>query len=112
MFKIVQTDGYNWPVEFKVAGDGGRFESHTFDVKFKRLPRSRVEALREEFTSPAGDAVKVAREIVAGWNGVEDDSGEIPFSASALDRVLEIQGVAPAIVSAFFASAYGVERKN
>jgi hypothetical protein len=76
------------------------------------LPRSRVEALREEFTKPTGDAPTIAREIVIGWTGVEDASGAIPFSATALDTVLEIQGVAPAIVGAFFGSSYGVERKN
>jgi hypothetical protein len=112
MFKIVQTDGYNWPVEVKIPADGGRFETASFDVKFKRMQRSRVEALREEFSKPDGDSAAVAREVVIGWNGVEDDSGAIPFSAGALDKVLEIQGVAPAIVGSFFSSAYGVERKN
>ena len=39
MFKIVQTDGYNWPVDFKVPADGGRYENQNFDVRFKRLER-------------------------------------------------------------------------
>ena len=112
MFKIVQTDGYNWPVEFKVPVDGGRYENQNFDARFKRLPRERVEQLREQFIKPDGDAAAIAREVVIGWAGVEDGSGAIPFTASALDSVLAIQGVAVALAGAFFGSCYGVERKN
>lgn len=112
MFKIVQTTSYKWPVEFKIPTDGGRFANHSFDAEFKRLTRDEVEALRNRFTDPDTNVADLAREIVVGWDGVSDDSGAIPFSVSALNRVLEIQGVAPAIVGSFLASCYGVERKN
>jgi len=112
MFKIVKSESYTWPVDVRIPIDGGRFESHTFDVKFRRHDRDGVEAVRKSFADPSTDVAQIAREIVIGWDGVSDESGAMPFSAGALDTVLKIQGVAPAIVGAFLASAYGVDRKN
>ena len=112
MFKIVKTDRYKWPVKVSIPVDGGRYEDSTFDVVFKRLSKPEVDDMRAKLFKDDGDAVMAARNVVMDWSGVEDGDGPIPFSDSALDNVLSIQGVAPAIVAAFFESVMGAARKN
>jgi hypothetical protein len=112
MFKIVKADTYTWPVSVKLPTDGGKFETSTFDVRFKRLSKLDVDALRNKLFADAGDAAEAAREVVVGWSGVENDDGPIPFSDTALADVLSIQGVAAAIISALFESVTGAQRKN
>ncbi|HQU03488.1 MAG TPA: hypothetical protein PLT25_02100 [Acidocella sp.] len=112
MFKIVKTDRYTWPVKVSIATDGGRYEDSTFDVVFKRLSKPEVDDMRNKLFKDDADAAVAARSVVVGWNGIEDSDGPIPFSDSALDNVLAIQGVAPAIVGAFFESVLGAPRKN
>ncbi|MDE8350316.1 MAG: hypothetical protein POG74_12710 [Acidocella sp.] len=112
MFKITKTDSYVWPVSLQMPANGGKFTTHTFDVKFKRLSKADVDVLRGQLFQDDADAAAVVRGLVVGWSGIEDDAGEIPFSENALDNVLDIQGVAPAIIVAFFNSVTGAPRKN
>ncbi len=112
MFKIVKTETYKWPVTVRLPADGGKFDVSTFDVVFKRLSAPEVAELRVGLFRDDADAVAAARGLVVGWSGVEDNDGELPFSGSALDGILHISGVAPAIVAAFFESVIGAPRKN
>lgn len=112
MFVLSQSTSYTWPVTVEFPVSGGKFEKQTFDAEFKRLPQTRIR----EMTTDAGrgkiDDNDFAREVLVGWKGVSDGSGDVPFSAEALDRLLEIPLVAGAIVQAFFESLAGAKRKN
>jgi hypothetical protein len=110
VFKISQSQSYTWPVEVQVAASGGRFDKHTFDAEFKRLPQSRIEAI---MSGEIDNDKVLAREVVVGWKGIiSADGQEVPFSASALDDVLESAGVAASITRAWFASFAGAKAKN
>ena len=112
MFNIVVSASYTWPVKVVLPVSGGRSEAHSFDVEFRRLGKAAVQALQERAIAPEADPADLAREIVLGWSGVSDGAADIPFSDTALRHVLDIQGVAAAIVRAYFESVLGAARKN
>ena len=121
-FKLQQSATYVWPVKIVLPIDGGKRLTETFDATFRRLPQSRINEiiklarlqergrLDEDQELEDQDA---AREIMAGWDGVEDDNGKpIPFSEGALKQLLEIPTVAGQIVKAWFGSLAEAKRKN
>lgn len=121
-FKLQQSPTYVWPVKIVLPIDGGKRLTETFDATFRRLPQSRINEiiklarlqergrLDEDQELEDQDA---AREIMAGWDGVEDDAGKpIPFSEGALKQLLEIPTVAGQIVKAWFGSLVEAKRKN
>lgn len=112
MFVISQSDTYTWPVKVEVPTDGGKWENHTFDGVFKRIPQSRMEEIRKAAEGSIQD-MDLARELLAGWAGVTDSEGnEVPFTEATRDRLLDIPAVATSIVRAFIASLQGAKRKN
>lgn len=121
-FKLQQSATYVWPVKIVLPIDGGKRETHTFDATFRRLPQSRINEiiklaklqergrLDEDQELEDQDA---AREIMTGWDGVQDDDGKaVPFSEGALTQLLEIPTVAGQIVRAWFGSLAEAKRKN
>jgi ethanolamine utilization protein EutP (predicted NTPase) len=121
-FVLKQSATYKWPVTILLPVDGGKKEKHTFDAEFRRLPQSRTEELvtqlkMQERADIDPDQILLmkdaAKEILVGWSGVQDDSGEeIPFSEAALEQVLEIQMVAAQIILGWFNSLEVAKRKN
>ena len=121
-FVLKQSATYKWPVTILLPIDGGKKEKHTFDAEFRRLPQSRTEELvtqlkMQERVDIDPDQILLmkdaAKEILVGWSGVQDDSGEeIPFSETALEQVLEIQMVAAQIILGWFNSLEVAKRKN
>lgn len=120
-FVLKQSASYKWPVPLLIPTDGGHREKHTFDAEFKRLPQSRInEIIKLARALELGrgddeslDDKSAAREIMAGWAGITDDSGkEIPFSESALDQLLEIPTVAGQIIRAWFNSMDVAKKGN
>ncbi len=114
MFKLKQSNSYTWPVEVFLPGDGGKFIKETFDAEFKRLDMDQLKAMQKQ--SEAGeddsDGANQIREILLGWKGVVDESGDVPFSESARDELLKIPQVRAAILHAFRESVTGGRRKN
>lgn len=109
MFVINKSLSYKWPVTIKIPVDGGRYEEHTFDVQFRRLSQQEIRSAISG-DSPADD--DFVRKVVTGWSGITDENGDLPFSDTALARVMDIPGVSAAIITAFFESVSGVVRKN
>jgi hypothetical protein len=121
-FKLQQSATYVWPVKIVLPIDGGKRLTETFDATFRRLPQSRINEIiklarlqergRLEDDQELEDQ-DAAREIMTGWDGVEDDDGKaIPFSEAALKQLLEIPTVAGQIVKAWFGSLAEAKRKN
>jgi predicted RNA-binding protein with EMAP domain len=123
-FVLKQKPTYTWPVPLIIPTDGGRREKHTFDGEFRRLPQARVDEYirmarameRSRYSEAEAEEINdsdAARELLAGWTGIVDDDGkEVPFSESALDKLLEIPTVASQIVRAWFDSIEVAKRKN
>jgi hypothetical protein len=55
----------------------------------------------------------IARDVLVGWSGINDDEGkEIPFSQKGLDELLEVPFLAIAVLKAYMDSIKGAKRKN
>ena len=108
MFKIIQSRTHTAPVTFKTPAAGGTYQTNSFMVEFKRLSVSEVKQLPQDATD-----ADIARRVVVGWNEVEDGQGNpMPFSADGLEKLLDIVGVAPAIVRTYFECVSGAQEKN
>jgi hypothetical protein len=112
MFKIAQSAEYTWPVTVEVPTDGGRSDKATFDARFKRLTQTRMDEIRKGISNAEINDADLAREVLVGWTGVVDDSGEVPYSEAARDRLLDIPMVSAAVVMALLGSLSGARRKN
>lgn len=113
MFIISQKQSYTWPVEVNFPTDGGRTQKQTFDAEFCRVSQSRINEIRSLIEKNEITDVELAREVLVGWSGVNDDNGEdVPFSERARDQILDVALVPGAVVMAWFTSLSGVKRKN
>lgn len=112
MFTLKQSDTFSWPVTVLVPLDGGRQGKETFDAEFKRPTQSRIREQVEQITAGALGDEDLARQIVVGWSGVQDGEAERPFSIAALEQLLDVPGVAKALVSAYSDALRGILRKN
>ena len=114
------TAGYPWPVSFTRphAGDAGKREPIAFVAQFRFVPQSRLDGLvariraAADSTSAITDA-ELIDEVLIGWEGVRDASGEpLPFTPATLAAALDVPGVRTALVRAWFASLAEGERGN
>lgn len=112
MFKIKQTPEFFWPVEVQVAGDGGKYERQSFDALFRRKSDTQIQEMRERIERGELTDRAFCREVLAGWKGISDEGQDVPFSETALEQVLDVPGVAAAIVLAYANAHSGVVRKN
>lgn len=110
MFKLAASPVYFWPVSVSLPTDGGKFEKSTFDAQFKRIPQSRIDAI---FRADDVKDEEVARELLVGWRGVTDDSGEdVPFSEAAREQLFNVPGVRAAVIKSYLESLSGAKQKN
>lgn len=113
MFVISQKTTYTWPVTVEFPVDGGKTDRQTFDAELKRMTQSRINEIREAIEKGETSDTELAREVLVGWEGVNDDNGEaVPFSERSRDKLLDIPLVAAAVVVAWLGSLSGVKRKN
>jgi hypothetical protein len=100
MFKLALSPTYTTQISGILPG-GHRFN---FEIEYERLSQADVEDVAKG--SEAGVIVfaDICRRVVTGWKGVQDNDGEIPFSAAALERVLSIHPLSKYIYEAWMAS--------
>lgn len=108
--KINQSATFWWPVSVNLPADGGRFEKQTFDVEFARLKVSESDRLVADIVGGTRTELDGFRDLVKGWRGVLDDGAEVPFTDGALQQLLEIPTIGPAILSAFKEAISGQAR--
>ena len=112
-FVLKKTNSYKWPVTVDVPVDGGKHDRVTFDVEFKDLTQSRLLEIAELSSEGSLTDVEVAREVMVGWAGIQDEDGkDLPYSITKRDELLEVPMVATAIASAYLKSKRGAKRKN
>lgn len=113
MFVISQKQSYSWPVTVEFPVDGGKTDKQTFDAEFRRLSQSRINSIRERIEKSDITDSELAAEVLCGWGGVQDGSGDdVPFSERARDQLLDVPLVAAAVVMAWLSSLTGGKRKN
>lgn len=112
MFKVDLSNHYSWPVKVEIPSDAGKHETATFDGHFKRVSQSKIEEIIKLAGEKEIGDVDLARDVLIGWKGVEEGGVETPYSEMAKDKLLEIPGVAKAVVTSFFESLNGAKRKN
>ena len=112
-FVLKKTNSYKWPVTVDVPVDGGKHDRVTFDVECKDLTQSRLLEIAELSSEGSLTDVEVAREVMVGWAGIQDEDGkDLPYSITKRDELLEVPMVATAIASAYLESKRGAKRKN
>jgi hypothetical protein len=105
--------------------EDGRHKIMKFDAEFQRLPQDRVNELYAamqdrlvamqagESTADLIDDQTIADEVLVGWAGILDGQGdEIPYSQAIKTKLLNVQAVAAAVVTAWGESLRGAKRKN
>lgn len=91
---------YKWPVPVFSPADGGGFNKETIDLEFLRISRTELESIK--------DNVALLRKVIKGWTGYTDEAGEaIPFSATALDELMEDTAFVPSAAKAYWDSLNG-----
>ena len=113
MFVISQKQTYTWPVTVEFPIDGGKIDKQTFDAEFKRMTQTRIHEIRSMIERSEVTDTELAREVLAGWEGVNDGNGEpVPFTERSRDQLLDVPLVASAVVFAWLGSLTGAKRKN
>lgn len=112
MFKLNQSTTYTWPVVVLVPTNGGQQDKQTFDGEFRRLSQTRLQELQTQITDGTIKDADFVREVLIGWKGITNDGGDVPFSEDALAQLLDVPGVAAAVVMSFVESLTGLKRKN
>lgn len=88
-----------WPVKWNEPADGGQVVEQQIEMKFRRVSPARFEELRE--ASSSKDDIWFINAIAADWRGVADEDGPLAFTEANVRRMLEIQGWALAVGTAF-----------
>jgi hypothetical protein len=125
-FVLDQNPWYRWPVGFDIPIDG-KWKRESFDGHFARVGQDRVNTLVEAAqrrvallqrgeTDPDVDGmteIAIADEILVGWDGIVDGDGqEVPFSEAMKARLLKVEGVATAIITAWAESLQGSKKRT
>lgn len=123
-FVLEQSPTFGWPIVIREVSDGGRHRTHQFEAVFRRLPQSRMEEVQLQYQRMKAAAAQdlplegiptrdIASEILAGWKGITDTSGEeVPFSETAKAQLLEVATVADVLVQTFFEAHDKARAKN
>lgn len=108
MFKLAIKPTYITQVSGTLPGG----HKLNFEVEFSRISQDDIGSLAKG--NDAGDIIfaDVCRQVVVGWKGVQDESGEIPFSSTAFEQVLAIYPMSKIIFDAWQASLTDARTKN
>lgn len=98
-FRLVISDTVAVPVAGSIPDATGRAAPFSFTLTCRRLPASELRAAIEanEATVP-----EFVTSVVQGWSGLQDEAGQaLPFSAAALEQLLDIVGMAGVAFAAY-----------
>jgi hypothetical protein len=118
---LKQSSSYSHAITLQLIGYDGRKERHAFKAEYKRLPQSRIDEIiklakaieRGKAEDEELSDKDVVREIFVGWSEVLDDKGkEVPFSASALEELMELATVPGQIINNWFKSMEVAKKGN
>ncbi len=106
MFQIDPSPTFWAPVRFEVQSADGARQVQEFRGRFPRMTEDELEAFGREIAEQRLSDRKVAARLLSDWDeSVTDATGNrVPFSPQALERALNVAGVAPAVIAAFRAA--------
>lgn len=112
-FRIALSPTYEQEVRLAYPGEDGRIVKAAYVARFKRLSHSDMSALRERLRAGDIDDAGFIREVLAGWRGMQDESGgELEFGEAALAAALDLTVWRGATIDAFWKSFAGAREKN
>lgn len=116
-----KTESFFYPIHLPLVTESGASQTARFEFRFKRLPRSRLNALQKQQEANADlDIDNLERdtdyvlEIADGWKGVEGPDGSpLEFTRENVAELLDnYPNAAGEIVKAFFEATLGGGRKQ
>lgn len=113
-FVLKKDPTFLWPVEVELADDSGDYVPFSFKVCYRRMTQAYARDVATKLNQGAEiDLDATAREIIAGWDEIKDDSGEdVKFTAKALDELLKIPTMSAELVGAWINATAKVKEKN
>jgi hypothetical protein len=121
MFKLDNSDTYEWPVKFSTIDAKGRKQGHTITLTFKRVDREEfIDILKPADESDPRSGAEVIEsdldyllKFVVGWRDVEI-GGDTVFNRDNLRKLLNgVPSIHRVITEAFIESVNGgLQRKN
>lgn len=120
-FKLVENYTYWWPVKVSIPNPDrpGKFVNQSFDVKFKALPKSEADTMRDEFSRLETEEERnkhqddLLHRVCSDWRGVEDDAGEeAEFTSSSFLQAMEWSWFRTAVYLAFAESLAGDQARK
>ena len=107
-FKIVRPSTIKWPVEVHSPADGGKFVKRIFEAEFRYDSKAEIDDIGSRLGSGDLTAEAALQHVVIGWSGIADaDGAEVPFSPSALNQAMEMDGVTDAMLRAYVTAVRG-----
>lgn len=111
-----KTDSFYFPIQMPVVSESGTVQSYRFEFKFKRVSRSKLNALQKAQEAQNDYEVDTLErdvdwimEVTDGWRNIVDETGqEVPFTRDTLRALLDnVPNAAGVIVKAFFDATLG-----
>jgi hypothetical protein len=116
VFVIAQSPSYWWPVKVRLAAEGddaGKVVEQDFEIEFNRFGVEEMEALNKRILTESLKDHVIVPMIARNWRKVVDDKQQsLQWSSANVAAVLNISGVASAIVDAFHESRRLAAEKN
>lgn len=107
-FKLSANRRFVAPIVFTYAGEDGEAKAE-IRVIFEAVGNKEWRRLMEEGDLSINDFL---RRVVKGWGGVTNDAGAaFPFSAEALDALLDVEFMAKLLMDAY-QDAYRADREK
>lgn len=109
-FVLTHKHRYWWPVTIAVPSAererAGEMVEMTFKMQFEALPRDEAKALQDRMVE--GEQHADLMHVVKDWDEVVDEAGQpIPFSAEALQQLLQVSWGRLGVYRAWTASLVG-----
>ena len=117
--------GFFFPISIPVVNDSGSSQTQKFEMKFKRLSRSKLSELQKQQDIVGAGEIDVDSlerdtdwiyEVSEDWRHVNDPEGKpVPFSRESLNAMLDMfPNAASTIVTAFFNATFngGAKKGN
>lgn len=107
MFKLVTELVAPWPVHIDVVREDGTVGQEVFRAHFVRMPESEFETLFAPIEPVQGEGLrahnrKMIHRIMRGWADVVGADGKpIPYSAEAVDQLLDFPNIGLAMTVAY-----------
>ncbi|GLX85053.1 hypothetical protein tloyanaT_13050 [Thalassotalea loyana] len=106
MFKLKSENVVLWPVIINEPVDGGKVKKHKCQVRFKLLKQA-------EFDLFYTDDRALLKQVIKGWEGLGDESGELlEFNEDNLQALTDIAFVRSSLISGYLSANTGAQVKN